>query len=297
MISFLFLACSNPETIPEGDILGKLVVPKAAATRTVVSATDADGDGNLEYSTAEKTDVRLLGPIYVGAYSAIDTISFAYPHPSMGPVISADSRGDTFPYGGITAGRLDFACYEAVACKVTTGRFTDYDDIIDHFKNNLGRPIFDQYGVEVTSGEAFQQWCFEYFDATADYEMSFIGADNLTFEEDGDNYVAEFTLNHTLRVEGMAVWGFMDAPELRSDVPDTNGNFTTCASNGGREVDEYVTEFHEGRSYYDVLNRPGSYITYGDWVSDGEAVVHFDDDLNQTEEVVVNLNIPFEAEE
>ncbi len=298
MITLTLLACANPEFIPEGDIVGKLVVPKAAATRTVLAAADADGDGNLEYTPRENvTDVRLLGPIYLGAFSAIDEISFAYPHPAMGPVIVEGVRGDTFPYGGITKGRVDFACYEALACMVTTGRFTDYDDILDHFKNNLGRPVFDQYGREVTDGGTFQQWCFEYYDATADYEMAFIGEDELTFEEDGDNYVAEFTMNHTLRVENMVVWGFMDAPELRTDVPDVNGSLTTCNPSAGREVDEYVTEFNEGRSYYDVLNTPSTYIQYGDWVADGEAVVTFDDDLNQEGELVVNLNVPYvEAE-
>lgn len=72
MIALTLLACSNPETLPEGDIAGKLVIPKAAATRTALQATDEDGDGNWEYTEHEETDVRLLGPVYLGAFSAID---------------------------------------------------------------------------------------------------------------------------------------------------------------------------------------------------------------------------------
>ena len=39
--------------------------------------------------------------------------------------------GNAYPYGGGSVGRYDFACFSSVACKVVTGRFTDYDDILD----------------------------------------------------------------------------------------------------------------------------------------------------------------------
>lgn len=297
LISLLpLLACSNPEEVVEGQVLGKVVIPKSAATRTVVEAVDEDGDGEYEYVEREETDVRLLGPVYLGAYSGIDDVSFSYPHPSMGPVVDEGSRGDVFPYGGATVGRLDFACYESVACRVTTGRFSSYDDILDYFRNYLGKPVVDSYGREVMTGETFQQWCYEYFDATSDKEMGFIGEDALSFTEDGDNFVADFALNHTARVEGMVVWGFMDAPELGVSAIDINGAYTTCDDTGGRVVDEYVSEFSEGRSEYFVLNRPSTYIQTGDWVADGQAVVSFDEEGIQTEDIVVDLSIPYVAE-
>ena len=289
-------ACSNTEVVLEGEISGKLVIPKEAATRTVVAAEDPDGDGEYEYVEREETDVRLLGPVYLGAYSGIDDVSFSYPHPKMGPVITSDLRGDTFPYGGATVGRLDFACYEAVACRISTGRFSNYDDILDYFRNSLGKPVVDSYGREVLTGETFQQWCYEYFDATSDNEMAFVGEDNLSFVEDGANFVAEFTLNHTSRIEGMVVWGFMDAPELGTTAVDVNGAFTTCDDEGGRLVTEYVSNFAEGKSEYYILNQPSTYIQAGDWISDGESVVSFDENGVQTDEVVVNMTIPYEVE-
>lgn len=290
------LGCSNPEVLPEGEIVGKLVIPKEAATRTVVAAEGPDESGQYTYVEREETDARLLGPVYLGAFSGIDDVSFSYPHPRMGPVVNNDARGDTFPYGGATVGRLDFACYEAIACRISTGRFTSYDDILDYFRNSLGKPVLDAYGQEVVNGETFQQWCFEYFDATSDKEMSFIGEENLSFEEDGANFVAEFTLNHTNRVEGMAVWGFMDAPELGTSAVDVNGAFTTCDDSGGRTVTDYVSTFTEGKSQYFILNQPSLYIQSGDWISDGESFVNFDEEGVQTEDVVVNMSIPYKAE-
>jgi len=289
-------ACANPEVVPEGDITGRVIIPKEAATRTVVSASDDDGDGVYTYTTQEITDPRLLGPVYVGAFAAMDTISFPYVHPQMGPLIDDGIRGDTFPYGGDTIGRIDFACYATVSCKVTTSRFTDYDDLLDYFKNDIGIPVVDAYGVEVTDGAAMRQWCYDYFAATSDAEMAFIGDDNLRFEEDGDNYVASFKMRHTERVDGMSLWGFMDAPEIETDRVSVNGTFTTCNPNGGRQVDAYNTEFYEGSSYFDVLNYPSTYVQYGDWVADGEATVSFDSELNQKEDVDINLNFHFSAE-
>lgn len=295
-IYLALLGCSNPETIVEGDVVAKVVIPKAAATRTVVRADDPEGDGVYAYETEEVTDSRLLGPVYVGAFPAMDTLSFPYVHPFMGPQVSATSYGDTYPYGGATVGRLDFACYEALSCRVTTGRFADYDAILDHFKNNLGVPVIDRNGNEVLNGETMREWCYDYFYATSDEEMAFIGDDNLKFTEEGDNFVADVVLHHTNRVDGMVLWGFMDAPELKVDQVAVNGAFTTCEPANGREVDKYNEEYYEGRSHYDILNFPNKYLQYGDWVADGEAVVHFDSELNQTGDVVVNLNYDYEAE-
>ena len=296
LLSFALGGCANPETVPEGEVVAKVVIPKAAATRTVVSAVDDDGDGTYEYVTSDVTDVRTLGPIYIGAFGGIDDLAFPYAHPAMGPVTTEGQRGDTFPYGGATLGRLDYACYTQIACKVTTGRFKDYDELLDYFRNDLGLPVQDAMGNEVVNGDTMRQQCLEYFSATSDAEMAFIGEDNLSFAEEGDDFVAEVTLAHTNRVDGMSLWAFMDAPEIRSDQVPANGSFTTCDLAGGRNASVYTDYgFYEGASYYNILNAPSTYIQYGDWVSDGDAVVHFDADLNQTNDVTININFEYEA--
>lgn len=291
---YLLAGCSNPEVVLEGDVVAKVVIPKAAATRTVVQAVEEE-DGSYTYKTREETDVRLLGPVYVGAFGDLDTVSFDYVHPAMGPVLSG-SYGDTFPYGGASVGRLDFACYEAVACQVSTGRFANYDELLDYFKNSLGKPVLDDYGIEVTSGDVMEQWCYRYFEATSEAEMSFIGEDKLSFEEDGEDFVAEVTLAHTARIDGLKLWAFMDAPEIVTDQIDINGSFTTCNPDSGREVNGYGANFREGGSYFDILNTPTKYVQYGDWVSDDSAVVKFDEERNQVGDVTVNINFAYEEE-
>jgi hypothetical protein len=291
---FLLAGCSNPEAVLEGDVLARVVIPKAAATRTVVEAINAD-DGTYTYETREVTDVRLLGPVYVGAFGDLDEVSFDYVHPSMGPTLNS-TYGDTFPYGGATVGRLDFACYEALACQVTTGRFSDYDALLDHFRSNLGRPVLDDFGVEVTNGDVMQQWCYRYFEATSDAEMAFIGEEKLSFEEDGEDLVADVVLAHTARVDGMKLWAFMDAPELVSDQIAINGSFTTCNESSGRTAYGYGANFQEGGSFFDILNTPSKYVQFGDWVSDASAVVNFDEELNQANEVTIHINFPYEAQ-
>jgi hypothetical protein len=286
--------CSNPEVVLEGDVLAKVVIPKAAATRTVVKAVTAD-DGTLTYESREETDVRLLGPVYVGAFGDLDTVSFDFVHPAMGPTLNG-TYGDTFPYGGATVGRLDFACYEALACEVTTGRFTDYDSLLDYFRNSLGKPVLDDYGNEVTSGDVMEQWCYRYFEVTSEQEISFIGEDKLSFEEEGDNFVADVVLAHTARIDGMKLWAFMDAPELVTDQIAINGAFTTCDASSGRTVNGYGANFQEGGSYFDILNTPTTYVQYGDWVSDDSAVAHFDESSNQTGDVTVNINFAYEGQ-
>ncbi len=290
------VACANPEIINDGDVQVRVVIPKEAATREVVAATDEDGDGQYTYEARTLTDLRLLGPVYVGAFGGMDDVSFPYVHPAMGPVVSG-TVGDTYPYGGESLGRLDFACYEFLACKVTTGRFTDYASLLDHFRNNLGTPVIDSYGAEVVSEENMRAACYEYFAATSDEEMAFIGEDNLSFEEEGDNFVADMVLHHTNRVSGMSIWGFMDAPELATDGVSSNGAYTTCNPSSGRSVDDYNSEFQEGGSSFDILNSPSTYIQYEDWVSDGLAVVEFDDEYNQLEVPEVNLNFHHQAAE
>lgn len=279
ILSFLLvLGCVWDEELPERDFVGRLVIPKAAATREKVDGTGAAGETVF--------DVRFMGPIYVGAYSGMNFEAFSYPHPAMGPVIDAGEPGNAFPYGGTTIGRLDFACYEAIKCRVVTGRFETYDALIDYFANYIGSPIVDAEGELVTSASVFQQECYELFDYTSDAELAFIGAERLDFEEEGDNLVAEFVLPHTLYKEGMSVWGWMDAPALTAAVGDVDGAFSTCDIEAGRPWDVYDEEFAQGRTQLDLMNYPSNYIYGGDWVADGLTVVASED-----AEIEVNINI------
>jgi len=262
----LLVACAYDEQLAERDIKGGLIVPKEAATRDV-KATDDESD----FSTVSLTDPRLLGPIYIGAYAAVDTLSRPYPIPAQGPIIS-QQVGNAFPYGGTTVGRFDFACYKFLSCKVTTGRFEDYADMLDYFGNVLKNPIKDDAGVEITSEDEFRYYCNDYFYTTSDEEMGFIGADRLSFTDKGDHYEAELTLFHTVFVEGMSVWGFMDAPVIQASSTAQNGTFATCDEGSGREVSRYDQSFNEGASYTNILNLPTNYLDADDWVTTGVVI-------------------------
>lgn len=279
--------CKYDEMIAEREIAGQLRIPKAAATRQVKANDDPS-----DYSTVELTDIRLLGPIYIGAYPGLDTSSRPYPFPKQGPII-ASHEGNSFPYGGTTVGRMDFACYKALACKVTTGRFEDYADVLDYFANVLKHPVVDDRGNALTpeEAEAFQQYCYDYYYATSDDEMEFIGVDNLSFTEDGDDYVADFSLFHTFYKEGMQVWGFMDAPLIKPDALEQAGTFSTCDTGGGNHVYRYDQDFYEGAPYADLLNYPTQYLDVDDWVSSGVEVTSADETVN------LNIDIPIVSEQ
>ncbi len=273
------VACRYEEVIPEKDLVGKVVIPRAAATQFAINA-----DGTLG---EEIVDVRLIGPVYLGAYSAIDTEAFPFPHPSMGPVITSDYPGNTFPYGGTTIGRFEYGCYESTACRVTTGRFTGYDDVLDYFQNVLGDPVTDRRGEQVDSPSTMQQACFDYHRVTTDAEIAFVGEPDFVENADG-NFEASFSMPHTVFVEGMVIWGWMDAPRITLDAGDVNGQFSTCDSATGRQVTEYDQDFFQGRTRYDLLNYPSLYIYEGDYVADGAAVVQTVPE--KAEDLVVNLS-------
>jgi hypothetical protein len=230
------------------------------------------------------TDIRLLGPIYIGAYSSIDTLSRPYPIPAQGPIL-AGNEGDSFPYGGTTVGRFDFACYQFLSCRVTTGRFASYEEILDYFANVLFDPILDANGVEVTSATAFQQYCYDYYNATSEAEIAFVGESDFT--EEGDNYVASFELFHTVFVPGMAVWGFMDAPAISPADPSHSGVFSTCDVGGGRQIFDYDKTFYEGGNYPNILNRPGQYLDVSDWISSGTTIDSPDEEITLTLDVLL----------
>lgn len=283
MLSAMFVLLGGcwQENLPQIDLQGKVVLPREAATRQI-PVLDAegeltyDGDGNV--ITEEWVDTRLIGPVYLGAYSGIDTVSFDFPHPKMGPIITADTPGDTFPYGGTTVGRIDFACYEALACKVSTGRFTDYASILEYFQK-IGNPVVDYRGEAVDSASTFQQYCFDYFYYTSDEEMSFIGDLDFTEREDG-SFEADFYMAQVSYVEGLSLWGFMDAPDILATQPEEESTFDSCYLElGGRLVNDYDQAYYEGGPYNDVLNFPATYVQENDFVSEGVVVTNPDESL------------------
>lgn len=270
------VGCNFDEGILETELKGKVVVPKEAAT---LDYTDADG--NLQ----TLVDAKNIGPIFLGAFAGIDELSFGYPHPSMGPILS-DEPGDTYPFGGTTVGRADFACYSFTTCKVTTGRFATYQEILDYFADVLGTPIVDSAGVEITSGDAFQQYCYDYWKVTSDAEVTFIG--DLDFTETANGFEAEWSMLHAEFHPGMTIWGFLDSPSYTTDISG-RGDLGTCNSETGRQVQRYgEAAYFEGMTYSDVLNQPSKYIANGDWVSAGTTIAA------ETDVVTVTLDIPIE---
>ncbi|MSP55222.1 MAG: hypothetical protein EXR69_06420 [Myxococcales bacterium] len=273
------------ENLPELDFVGTVVVPKAAATRTIPTLDETGAVTGSE----ELTDPRFIGAIFLGAYAGIDNTSFAYPHPSMGPILDPATPGNAFPYGGTSVGRFDFACYDMLACKIVTGRFSDYDDVLEYFRI-IGQPVTDFDGNQIADASTFQQQCFYYYHVTSDVELSFIGDADFTVNSDGD-FEAEFNMPHTTYYEGMAIWGFMDAPTISATSTATNQTFTTCQTTGSREVPDYNDTTTEGEQVTEALNFPSQSITTGDWVGDGTTFVGSVD-----AEITVNLSVEYSGD-
>ena len=278
LLPLLLTGCGFNENLPEIDIRGTLRVPRAAATRTVI-----DDAGNL----VEATDPRFIGPVYLGAYSSIQEGILDYPHPEMGPILSTDQRGSSYPYGGSTVGRFSFACFESVACEVVTGRFTDFQSILDYFKIYLGTPVTDSFGTEVTSSDYYEQYCLDYFHVTTLQELTFLAIDedgNPTpaFEEDPNgDFVTDFEMLHTTYTEGMQIWGWMDR------LDDAYDFFSTCDENRtGPNSSEYNLNFEAGGAFTDILNRPWTYIQDGDWIVSAPFTM---DSPDASPELVVDL--------
>jgi len=239
------------------DITGKVRIPKEAAE---IYITVTDDDGNA-VDKALEADVRNLGPVYLGVFPAVDESLFDYPHPEIGPVLSSNTL-DVYPYGGTTVGRPDFACYQALRCKVTTGRFESYDDILDYFATELETPIENQYGEEVTTAAEFREWCFETMFLTSDDELPFLG--EVDFEDKGDYYEADATIYHSYFKEDAVVWGWMDSPSR-------SFNFASCNTDAwGWQMNYYDQEYQTGGTEAGLLNTPDNFIDLGDWIA-GEA--------------------------
>jgi hypothetical protein len=246
-----FVGCTFEENLPHKDLTGTVRIPIEAMTITLGLNDDA----------REVTDERVLGPVYIGAFPSIQEGLYPYPHPEMGPILGQD--GNTYPYGGSSIGRFDWACYQPLICKTVTGRYKDYDDLIEFFRDVIQEPIRTIDGHEVSSAEEYQERCFEVYETLGDWENSFIGA--LDFTNQGDYLEAEVELPHTYFREGMSIWGWMDSPSSTFD-------FSTCDSSVG-DIANYYDEYYEmGTNSMDLLNFPGKYISFGDWISEGTTI-------------------------
>ena len=257
----LIFCCQFDEPLAERDLKGTVRIPKEALDITLI-----DDDG---VERVVSGDIRMLGPVYMGAFPSVEEGHYPYIHPEMGPILDADYPGDTYPYGGTTVGRFDFGCYEQLACKVVTGRYDSFDDVLEFFRDVLDDEIKGPDNDPVGSGEEYQERCFETQYITSNDEIAFIDEEpeedvkpyfKPYFEEDGDHWVADVVIPHTLVEKGMAIWGWVDMPSPKFD-------FVTCDATTGDYFNRYSEQYYQGASYPDVLNYPALYIDGGDWVA------------------------------
>ena len=256
-LTLLALGCTFNEHLPEVDVHGTVKIPVAAATVEI--------DGELV------EDPRLIGPVYLGAFPSIRDDLFEYPHPEMGPVLSEDIPGNTYPYGGGTVGRFDFGCFESIACEVVTGRFENYTDVLDFYREVGKVPVTDEQGAQVESADYYRQYCYELFEVTADYEISWVSGEDLDFEKsaDGEYYEADFNLWRINYIQNMELWGWVDSPGWD---PTEGLVYATCNKDDGQANREYSNDYYYGNGYNNLLNFPGTYIGGGDFVSSMESV-------------------------
>ena len=107
----LLSGCYYDEGLTIENMTGTLVIPREAATRDFLRE-----DGSVD----TVTDVRLIGPVYLGMFAGVEQGIEDYPHPSVGPQFQAGVPGDTYPYGSTTVGDIRYACFEHLTYQ---GRF------------------------------------------------------------------------------------------------------------------------------------------------------------------------------
>jgi len=263
------------------DLVGEVRLPKEAATFEFTRpALDDNGDpitepgsGDPVFETEEVTDVRLIGPVYIGLYASVREDLFSYPYPETGPVTGAVTVGDTYPYGGTTIGDFRYACYEFFQCKMVSGRYASFEGILEWWNDVVGDPVVDAGGDVVEVADAFRDTCYQLRRWTSDAEARLtvtsdrngdgeLDAGDLDFVEDGDEFVAEFTIIDAEYFEGMTAWAFMERPEPGSFTYDS-----TCNAQLGYQEFTYDQNWRAGTQFQDVLNRPANYTETGDWVS------------------------------
>ncbi|MEQ1565576.1 MAG: hypothetical protein ABMA64_08060 [Myxococcota bacterium] len=272
--------CSWDEGLLIRNMRGRVFVPVEAITRDI-----QDADGN---TVTIGPDIKLMGPVYLGVFPSVAPANVIerFPHPEVGPQYIDGVSGDAYPYGGTTVGDLRYPCLDFLTCKLVSGRYVDYDEMIDWFKT-VGQPIVDPSGAEVEDGEYIQQTCFDLLAVTSDSEIRLTAYEDrnddekidkldLDFVDNGDGYyVADFTLwqqeffwdqnqeNCTPGEDctGFSLWGWMDAPST------TTYQYTTCNPASGFINNWYNSNFYGGAAYVDTLNFPSTYITDGDYTA------------------------------
>jgi len=253
--------CAFDERLVVEDMKGRIIVPAEAATRVMANGEEV------------ANDPRLVGPVYLGLYPNVRTDQYGYPHPELGPSLGEGLTGDTYPYGGTSVGDFRFPCVQDLVCRVTSGRFVDFDEMLGWFGDYYQDPITTSTGEAITTGEFIRQTCFETLRVTSDEEIrltAYVDKNedgnldklDLEFVENADgNLEAEFTVFQQEFVPGFKLWAFMDAPA------QVDGRFSSCDPTQGTNGGQYVDEFQGGRPFRFLLNRPDFYITEGDWVT------------------------------
>ena len=276
-------SCAYDEGLLIENLRGKVRIPAA----DVIAITQ-----NEDGSTTETPDPRLIGPVYLGLYSAIEPANVVarYPHPSVGPQFQDGQVGDSYPYGGTTIGDIRFACVESLSCKMTSGRFVDWQQIVDWFIA-IDDPVIDAFRRPITDGEVLRQICYDILDYTSDDETritvwedrngndDFDSGDlDFVLDETGEFFVADFEMLQQeffwdvdqadctpgVDCRGFSLWGWMDAP---SDSASDPNRFNTCRRDFGFNANVYENDFISGSVWFDVLNFPQRYISDGDIVS------------------------------
>lgn len=295
------VGCGFDEGFTIENISGTVVLPREFATQTY----------NVDGQTQELTDVRSIGPVYLGLYSSVEPpeIVTTYPHPQVGPAFDGVGVGDTYPYGGTSIGAFRPICLQALQCKVVSGRFVDWDSMAYWFSDVLGEPILDYFGNEADSGEYIRQTCLEAYNHTTDRELGLTvyedrnGDDDmneldLDFVERADgNFEASFEIlqqeyfeDQTQQTEnGFTLWGLMDAPAPGS------GTFGSCVESGAftRTVD-YNSNFVAGTARRTILNRPSSFLQAGDVVAGDQGDGNFGhvfEDIQDNPELWLNFEV------
>ena len=280
------VGCAYQEGLEIENIFGTVVLAEEAAQVEVTR------DGQTE--TVQ--DVRAIGPVILGLYPGVDNSQFSYPHPIVGPSFQSGSVGDTLPYGGTTIGDVRFSCIADLQCKVVSGRYIDYQAIVD-WHNEAGRPIADAFGDPITSGEYLRQICYDVLEVTSDEEVRMVATEDrngddtidetdLDFvqREDG-KWEAPFTMlqqeffedTRTEDGQGFTLWGYMDAPN--EDILD----FDSCFQQDGFSFIEYNQNLVGGRQQRNLLNTPSEYIDEGDYVANEGYVYETIDDVAEIE--------------
>ena len=280
------VGCGYNEGLPIENLFGTVVLPEDAAQIEVTR------DGQVETFT----DVRAIGPVILGLYPGVDDTQFSYPHPIVGPSFQSGTTGDTLPYGGTTIGDIRFSCIADLQCKVVSGRYVDYQAIVD-WHNQAGQPIADAFGEPITSGEYLRQICYDVLEVTSDEEVRMVATedrngddvidlDDLDFVQRSDGkWEAPFTMLQQEYFEdtrvpdgqGFTLWGYMDAPN--EDVL----NFDTCFQQDGFSFVEYNETLQGGRQQRNLLNQPSEYLEGGDYVSAEGFVYESIDDIAEIE--------------